>query len=301
MKNYLLLTLFLLSIIDGHAQNDTTKYWKTSGKASINFNENYFSNWAAGGGNAYGAVGEFVMDASYKKNKTIWTNHVKMALGYSVLEGSNWLKTADQIEWTSIYKSQRNKKWLFTVLSSFKTQFANGFDYKVDSSTVISGFLSPMTLELGPSMQYIVNKHLSTYLSLASPRLIYVNSQRIADNGSFGLKPAVKDSIGQIISHAKKYTLGLGVNVLIILDYPIAKNVKINSRLSLYSDYFHNPQNIDVDWQVRLGMKVNNWLNVDISTQLLYDDDVLITDKNGMTGPRIQFKQLLLLGVGYKF
>ncbi len=301
MKTYLTLALFLFSIISVHAQNDTTRYWKTSGSASINFNENYFSNWAAGGANAYGAVGKFVMDANYKKNKNIWTNHVKMALGYSVLEGSKWLKTADQIEWTSIYKSQLNKKWLFTVLSSFKTQFANGYDYKVDSSTVISGFLSPMTLELGPSMQYIFSKHLTTYLSPVSPRLIYVNSQRIADNGSFGLKPAVKDSTGQIITHAKKYTLGLGMNILIVLDYPIAKNVKINSRLSLYSDYFHNPQNIDVDWQVLLGMKVNNWLNVDISTQLLYDDDVMITDKNGNIGPRVQFKQLLLLGVGYKF
>jgi hypothetical protein len=301
MKKILLLNLIFLVSLGLNAQSDTTKYWKTTGKASLNFNENYFSNWAAGGENAYGTVGQFEMDANYKNDKVIWTNHINMRLGYSVLGSSKLLKTADQIEWFSTYKNQLNKKWLFTVLGSFKTQFAKGFDYKVDSSTAISGFLAPMTLDIGPGLQYTANKYLSINLSPASARLIYVNSQRLADAGSFGLKPAVTDSSGRVLSPAKKYTLGLGIRVFITLDYPVAKNVNLNSRLSLYSDFFHNPQNIDVDWQVVLDMKVNNWLNVDISTQLLYDDDVMITDSNGKTGPRVQFKQLLLLGIGYKF
>ncbi len=299
----LFILLFLFGLIQAMAgtKADTVTLWKVKGKASLNFNENYFSNWAAGGENAYGTIGKFVIDANYKKNRVIWTNHLNMALGYSIFGSSKLLKTADQIEWYSTYKNQFRKKWLFTVLGSVKTQFANGYDYKVDSTTAVSGFVSPLTLDIGPGLQYTASKYLFANFSLASARLIYVNSQRLADAGSFGLSPAAKDTSGNIISHAKKYTLGLGIRIFLKLDYSLAKNVKLNSRLSLYSDFFHNPQNIDVDWQVLLGMKVNSWLNVDISTQLLYNDDVMITDKNGKTGPRVQFKQLLMIGLGYNF
>ena len=46
-------------------------------------------------------------------------------------------------------------------------------------------------------------------------------------------------------------------------------------------------------------MKINNWFSTNLTTNLIYDNDVKITQKNGSAGPRVQFKEIL--GVGLQF
>jgi len=61
-----------------------------------------------------------------------------------------------------------------------------------------------------------------------------------------------------------------------------------------------NPQNIDVDWQILFTMKVNKFLSANLNFQFIYDDDIMITDTDGNTGPRLQMKELFGLGLTYK-
>lgn len=293
--------LCTISFLQAQTETDTTQYWKVKGNASLNFNENYFSNWAAGGDNAYGGIGKFELKMDYEKDKISWTNKLNMTLGYSLIGNSKPMKTDDQIQLYSTYKVRWKKHWKFTLLGSMQTQFSRGYNYSVDSTTSISGFMSPLTIDLGPGIQYNPDKHLQINFSPVTPRLIYVNNQRLADAGSFGLQPAERDSLGNIIKHASKAYFAFGARLYAHINYDIAKNVNLDSQLSLFSDYLHNPQNIVVDWQAALTMKVNSWLNVVMSTQMLYDDRVMITDKNGNTGPRLQIKQLLLIGLSYTF
>jgi hypothetical protein len=47
---------------------------------------------------------------------------------------------------------------------------------------------------------------------------------------------------------------------------------------------------------------VNKWLAASIATQLIYDDDIIIkTDPDKPGGPRTQFKEMLGIGLTYKF
>ena len=50
--------------------------------------------------------------------------------------------------------------------------------------------------------------------------------------------------------------------------------------------------NIDVNWETGLMMKVNKLITASVSTQLVYDDNIL---------KRTQFKEVLGIGLGYKF
>jgi len=222
-------------------------------------------------------------------------------LGYSVIGKANPTKTDDKIELISTYKRQLSKYWFLTAVGSFRSQFANGYNYAVDSSTPISHFLAPGYIDFGPGVQYKPVKWFSVNISPANIRWVVVNDQRLADLGAFGLDPAVVDSHGNIVHHAKKSRLDFGARMILTLNYDVAKNVNLSTKLDLFSNYLHKPQNIVVDWQTNIGLKVNDWLNVTISTTLLYDDRIMITDKNGKTGPRTQFKQLLMVGVGYSF
>lgn len=72
----------------------------------------------------------------------------------------------------------------------------------------------------------------------------------------------------------------------------------VYSRLGLFSDYLHKPQNIDVKWDTQLTMKINKWFAANLNLNMIYDDDVMILQKDGHKGPRLQVKEVL--GVGFR-
>jgi len=301
MKKLLLLTLIFSGLIT-IAQTDTVKYWKIENNASLNISQSYFSNWSAGGENTLATTGKFTNKSNYAKGKNKWDNWLHLALGYSLIGDNKAMKTDDKIEFISSYGYDIHNKLYATMLLTFRTQFANGYEYKTDSSIYVSKFMAPGTIDIGPGIEWKANDHFMVNFSPATARWIVVNDQRLADLGSFGLDPAVKDTAGVIIEHAKKVKTMFGAKVMAVFQYEIFKNVDFNTKLELFSDYLDNPQNIDVNWQAGLTLKVNSWLNVNITTELIYDDDVIINDINGdPLGPRTQFNENMQLGLVVSF
>ena len=83
--------------------------------------------------------------------------------------------------------------------------------------------------------------------------------------------------------------------------YEFLKNMTVYSRLDLYSNYLEDPQNVDVNWIVQLNMKINQWFSANISTNMIYDDNIKIAQKDGTKGPRLQFKEALNIGFQVNF
>ena len=77
------------------------------------------------------------------------------------------------------------------------------------------------------------------------------------------------------------------------VKYEFLKNMTVYSRLDLYSDYLHKPQNIDVNWEVQINMAINKWFSTTLTTNMVYDDDIKIVQKDGSKGSRLQFKEVL--------
>jgi hypothetical protein len=300
MKRFLLITL-LSGFFIAQAQNDTIQLgnWTIMGKISANFSQSYFANWSAGGDNSINTIGKFGMNANYLSGKHGFTNWVNLALGYSIIGDGTPMKTDDKIEYIPGYTYELKGPWLFSVMGKFGTQFAKGYDYSVDSSNYVSKFMAPGYIDIGPGIQYKPNDWFLLNLSPATAAWMIVNDQELANEGSFGLTPA--DTINGVVQNAKKSKFMFGAKLLMALTKEVAKNITVGTKLELFSDYLDEPQNIDVNWEVLIGLKVNSWLNVDLSTQLIYDNDIMITDKNGNTGPRTQFKEFLMLSVGFAF
>ncbi|MEJ6615939.1 MAG: DUF481 domain-containing protein, partial [Crocinitomicaceae bacterium] len=79
----------------------------------------------------------------------------------------------------------------------------------------------------------------------------------------------------------------------------IVKNVNFKTKVDLFSNYLHNPQNIDVNAEIIMNFKVNSWFSASVNWLLIYDDDIDIRDSKGDFGPRTQFKSVIGLGVSY--
>ena len=98
-----------------------------------------------------------------------------------------------------------------------------------------------------------------------------------------------------------KMLSAFGANLKGEVKYEFLKNMTVYSRLDLYSDYLHKPLNIDVNWEVQVNMIINKWFSTTLTTNLMYDDDVKIAQKDGTKGSRVQFKEILGVGVQFNF
>jgi hypothetical protein len=65
--------------------------------------------------------------------------------------------------------------------------------------------------------------------------------------------------------------------------------------LNLYSNYLDHPENIDVDYQMNLVMKVNKFMSANVSFQAIYDDNA------NPIKSEIQIREVFGLGVNYSF
>lgn len=296
-------------------KKDTTQGWRTGGVFGANFSQVSLSNWAAGGQSSVSLSGLLDLFANLRKNKFTWDNNLSLAYGESQIAGSDWLKTDDRIELNSKYGRKASKDWYYSALMNFRTQFAPGFSDPTET-VVISDFMSPGYLLGAVGMDYKPSDNFTVFVSPMTAKLTVVNIQRLADAGAFGVKAAeyVDDNPDSTkLTDGKNTRLEVGGYFRMSWKKEIWENVNFQTNVDLFSNYAENPQNIDVNWNSLLSMKVNKYLTTTITTALIYDDDIDIqeTKSDGtvrlddagepIIGPRTQFKYVLAVGFTYKF
>lgn len=308
--------IVFLAIIVAYSSNaqiiDTTKAWTKGGIGAINFSQSSFTNWAAGGENAFSGTALLNVFANYKKGKNAWDNTLDLAYGLVQSGHSAPRKNEDKIDFSSKYgRKTTSEYWYYTALVNFKTQFDEGYNYP-DDSTVISHFMAPAYVIAALGMDYKTKDN--TFSALIAPltsKTTIVNNQRLADAGAFGVDKAGYDSVAGVyvlVKHGEMIRSEFGGYIKIAFKKDIVKNVNFSTKLELFSNYLDNPQHIDVNWEVLIGMKVNKFLSASISTQMIYDHDIpvpVMREENGIktagTGPRLQFKEVFAIGISYKF
>lgn len=277
--------------------SDSTDGWEKGGVFSLTLGQTGFTNWAAGGINSFSLNGLGGLFANYKKGKLTWDNTLDAGYGFLKQgkgDNSQVFKTDDKFDFASKLGFKATDKLYYAALINFKTQFADGYDYPNDS-IVISSFMAPGYLLAAAGIDYRPNKYFSLFFAPLTSKTTFVRNQALADSSAFGVEA------GENIRNE------FGGYIKTVFTKDIAKNINLNTKLDLFSNYLNNPQNIDINWEVLLSMKVNKYITANISTQLLYDDDILVpVDKDGdgvneSTGKRIQFKEILGIGFSFKF
>jgi hypothetical protein len=101
------------------------------------------------------------------------------------------------------------------------------------------------------------------------------------------------------LDRGEKIKPEFGAAFKVTFEKDIFTNVSLKSKLDLFSNYLENPQNIDVNFEALLVLKVNKLISTYVGIQTIYDHDILILDKDGKVGPRTQFKQTFGIGLTY--
>jgi len=252
--------------------------WKKSGTFILNINQGALNNWAAGGEQSvFGINGIFNYTINYRNGKNTWDNYFDLALGLQNASSfGKFRKIDDRIDITSKYGYQVSKKWYAAFLANFNSQALPGYDYSVIPNTKISSFLTPGKILLAPGFDYRPGSKFSLFMSPVSIRWILKRDADFYTISKFGVAAYKKSNseIGAFLS--AKYSTAL------------SKWATYTSRLDLFSNYKHNPQNVDLLMNNLLTMKFSKSFSTNLSLDLLYDDDVI---------KRLQLKEILGIGL----
>lgn len=291
MKKILLCLVMLgmmMPVLAQEPEQAVEPKWKTGGNTGFTFSQVSLTNWAAGGENSLATNAYTSLFANYKKGKGVWDNTLDLAYGLIKQGGEDFRKSDDKIDFASKYGYSAGKKWYYTALLSFKSQFTNGYKYPNDS-VPISRFLAPGYILGSLGMDYKPNDLLTVYISPLTGKITLVHDDDLSNAGAYGVEKGEK-------SRAE-----FGGYFKMMFKKSLMENIDFTSKLDLFSSYTHNPQNVDVNWEVLIGMKVNKYITANLSTQLIYDDDIMIAQKEGLPGPRTQFKEVFGLGFTFRF
>jgi len=271
---------------------DTTRSWQIHGENTVLINQSSFVNWAAGGENTVAGNLLLNYDFNYNKKKWLWYN--KVILGYGLTKQSNygWRKTDDRLILNSILGYQASKYWVYTFYSNFLTQLSNGYKYDGNNRSLISGFLAPAVLTLGPGLAYYKSDKFIINVSPLASRFTFVEKDELSKFGDFGVKPG------------KKYLYEFGASFYTYYKFNIMENVSLENILRFYSNYLNKPQNIYTDYMANLLMKVNKFITVNAGIQIISDaNSQLLIQQDGTieNNSNLQLKQYFGVGLNYKF
>jgi len=294
-----LLTVICVLLLSGSisAQQDTVQQdtvWRRGGLISINLSQASLTNWASGGQNSVAGNGLVNVFANYKRGKIVWDNNLDLAFGL-MMQGKDddVTKSDDKIDFTSKYGKEAFKNWYYSALLNFRSQFAPGYTLPNDSD-IISNLFSPAYITLGLGMDFKPNPHFSLFLSPASVRWVIVTDDDLSNAGAFGVDSGetVKTEFGALVKAT--------------LNVDLTKNTNLTTSLDLFSNYLEDPQNVDVNWQMLLSIKLNEYFSASLTAQLIYDDNTTIQfynedDTFNHAGPGTQFKEVLGIGFAYRF
>jgi hypothetical protein len=270
--------------------------WKFSGTTSLNLSQLSLTNWAAGGENSISGNALVNLAANYASGKTSWEN--ALTLGYGLIKQGEdpTRKSDDQIDFASKLGLKATDKWFYTALLGFTTQFSEGYDKPGDVDRAkISNFMSPGYLNLSLGMDYKAGEVFSLFISPLTGKFTFVLDEDLSEAGSFGLDPG------------KTSRAELGGYIKMAFKKEVLKNVTLDTKLDLFSNYLENPKYVDVNWDMLLTFKVNEYLSASLMTQLIYDYDIKFEyDSTGdgikdASEDRVQFKELFGLGLSYTF
>ncbi|UFH47268.1 DUF3078 domain-containing protein [Flavobacterium galactosidilyticum] len=282
MRKTAITLLFLFSIVALSAQEtavDTTKLWTKKGNISLLFNQSsYNKQWLGGGtSNIAGNLG-VNYDFNYKNGDVVWDNKFILAYGLSKIKGdAKTAKTDDRIELNSLWGKKLNGQWYYSMYFNFKTQMDTGSD---KNDLKISHFFSPAYFQFGPGFLWKKNDNLSVNFSPAAAKLIVVHPHFTEFEPSFGV----------LQGDSSRFEFGASITGYYKLN--IMTNVSVENRLNLYSDYLDNPQNVDIDYQMNVIMKINKYLSANLAFQTIYDDNSI---------KAFQTREVFGLGVNYGF
>jgi len=263
---------------------DTTVVQGWTKKGNFNFlaNQSTFSNWLPGGQSNFAISTGINYDFNYKRDRWSWDNKLMMNYGVTKIEGQDLLKSDDRIEFNSLLGRKASGYWYYSMFMNFKSQLTTDLGNPAPGFALpkTTSFFSPAFLQIGPGMMWRKRDTFKFNIAPLTSRFVFVMDDDLSNVGAFGVDPG------------KNLRFEFGASLSGYYKFELWENVSMENILNLYTNYLEDPQNVDIDYQVNIVMKINKYLSTNFAFQAIYDD-------NAFRG--FQTRQVIGVGVNFGF
>jgi len=319
MKLYCLLTaLSIFSSLSLFAQQSTPdslakeeSFWNKGGNLSATFQQVGLNNWAGGGKSTLAVGGIFSAFLTFDDTtKRRWETRMEVSYGLSKIgeEADRFIKSKDNFILSSRYGRKLSKNYYLSTLVDFRTQIAQGFKTEQINDSIsddvrISEFMAPgfLIASLGVTYSPIQRKlieeerkaqkrkgnYFAVTLSPFSGKFTFVLDDTLAKNDQYN-------------TEGKQVKAEAGSSLTLGLRQELFENISFSTNLNLFSAY-EKFENVDVNLESLLVLRVNKYIMSNVSLQLIYDDDIDVERDDGTVGPALQLQHAINVGFTYGF
>ena len=263
--------------------------WKKGGIYNLNLSQGSLSNWAAGGDDFSLSLNSYLgLHAFYKNGHHSWDNTLDFNLGYVKSTSLGSRKNDDRIDLLSKYGHELTKKLNLAGLINFRSQLFKGYNYSKEGKTLSSAFLSLAYILVSPGIDWKPDAYFSLFVSPSTVRWVIVKDDTLSAKGLYGVDAGEHS--------AMEFGAFLTANYL----RDLSNSISYKGRLDLFSNYRHNPKNIDLFMTNVFSFKVSRLLSASWNLDFIYDDDLRIFGDN-KTSAALQIKSIVGIGLQLKF
>ncbi len=258
------------------AKKDTVNVWTPTMVTALNVSQIAFSNWTQGGSNALAWTATANVAYNYKGLKWGLQNHLRVAYGSSKLGSQGSITTDNSLLLENVLSY--NVGWATNPFFSntIITTVAEGFSYSSATPVAIANFFDPGYVTQSLGFQYSKVKNFTTRLGIATQEIFANRYRQYTDN------PATPNKL-------EAFKLESGMESVTQAKLQVADNILLTTGLRLFTR-FSDLKVWDVRWDNLIVAKVNSFINVNFTYDLVYQKDQSLTT---------QMKEGLQVGVTY--
>lgn len=282
------------------------------GKYGLNINQLALSNWAAGGENS--STGKAFADFSLIYHRKLSEQKLSgnFAFGIARFADKHIEKSDDKIDLTYSISPNSKRQVNFSMVSTFNTQFAEGYKYPNDS-TMLSCFFAPAYLTLSGGYTFKTkNERFQIYMSPMAGKITFVMNQELADKGSYGVKEGYYNTDGQWVP-GEHVAAALGINVIVNYKQPIGGSITYTTMLNAFYNYMetrdHDRLRLDINWENTFNLAISKYITAIFFIHLKYDHNTTFPVYETIGGeeivvdnvPKLQIKESLGIAFVHNF
>ncbi len=276
--------------VEVEIQIEKPNFWATSGKFSLQFTQNYFSeNWYKGGNNNVTLLSNLVLEANYNDQKKVtWDNKLDLRLGFVTATSDSchrYLTNNDKILLASKLGIKAAKNWYYTVSAEANSQFLPG--YKSNDRRAYSKFISPLDVYVSIGMDWKPTFKNGNSFSLAllplSYKMRYISAPDETIHGSYNMRD-------------KNFQQDFGSKIEFKSQIKIVKDLTWRSRCYFFTSYEY----AESEMENVLSFQFNKYITSEVYTLWRFDDN-RSRDYYDHTLGYFQFIEYFTLGLAYNF
>ncbi|WP_412067705.1 DUF3078 domain-containing protein [Rubrivirga sp. IMCC43871] len=245
--------------------------WRSSLVATLAGNQSSFSNWQEGGVDALAATAS--VDGTFDRvvGRVFTAQSLRLAYGVLRQDTLEMRKAVDVARYELAAELKTSKALRPALGFSARTQFAPGYDYSPEvgeypSLVIVPG--EPLQVS-GPLAPLVLGQTIGA---------AYRPAQGVVGRLGLGLKETVvtierfRPVFGNALDEAVRVEAGL--DAAISIDRQVMENVTLRSSLTAFESFSGFDEAPDVLFENALLLTVNDFLNVRLAADALYDADV---------------------------